>query len=804
MKSPADLPGELTPAEKAELCSGQNFWQTRALPRLGIPARLLADGPHGVRKQAGDFAQVDIHGVPATCFPTAAALANSWDRDLLYEIGVALGEEARAEGVAVLLGPGVNIKRSPLCGRNFEYYSEDPLLAGELAAQWIAGVQSRGVGASLKHFAANNQEYRRMIIDAQVYLRALRELYLAPFEIAVRKARPRTVMAAYNRLNGEYCCENTWLLEQVLRREWGFQGLVVSDWGGCNDRVAGLRAGLDLEMPSSGGFNTARIGAALSAGELETDVLDRAVSRVLNLVAAAPEPGADGGRCDRAAHHALARRAAAESAVLLKNAGALLPLRQGARVAVIGDFARRPRYQGTGSSQITASQLDNALDALREEGLALTWAEGYRREDDAPDAALIEAACAAARAADVAVIFAGLPERCESEGFDRAHMRLPEAHDTLIARVAAVNPDTVVVLCGGAPVEMPWLDRVRAVIAAYLGGQAGGGAVADVLLGRVNPCGKLAESWPLQLSDTPAFHYFPGGPHAVEYRESLYVGYRYYAGAGKPVAFPFGHGISYTVFDYTELQITQPRISAGETLDVSVRVTNSGAVAGAEIVQLYVRDPRPGIFRPHRELKAFAKLHLRPGETRTAAFALDFRAFAYFDTQAGEWRVDGGEYLIQIGASSADIRLEAGVRIDAGPARESPLEMAPAGYRQLSSGELRIDDAAFQCVLGRAPADIWQGRGYHLNSLLGEVRGTWIGRLLYAGTFKGAQKMAAGSDDAVLAKMIDALVAEMPLRQLVAFSGGRLSLALMEALLALMNGRRLTGLRLLFAALRRS
>lgn len=806
--APEPLLKALTLEEKASLCSGGNFWQTKPIARLGIPALLLTDGPHGLRKQAGNYDSVDIRGVPATCFPTAAALANSWDRELLREIGVALGEECREERVAVLLGPGVNIKRSPLCGRNFEYFSEDPLLAGELAASWIDGVQSQGIGASLKHFAANNQEYRRMLIDAQVDTRALREIYLPAFEIAIKRAQPWTVMSAYNRLNGEYCGEHRWLLDTVLRGEWGFRGVVVSDWGGCSDRVASIRAGLDLEMPSSGGVNDARIVAAVRRGELAEAELDRVVERLLMLTTTAARGEHDGFRYDREAHHALAQRAAAEGAVLLKNSDALLPLRTGCRIAVIGEFAQQPRYQGAGSSQINPWRLDTALDALQRRGADIQYAAGYRRDDEVAVAELIDEASAIARAADVALIFAGLPEICESEGFDRRHLRMPASHNQLIDSVAAANPNTVVVLCSGAPVELPWLDRVGALVAAYLGGQAGGSAIVELLFGAFNPSGKLAESWPLRLEDTPAFNYFPGGPDTVEYRESLYVGYRHYCSARLATAFPFGHGLSYAQFEYSALQLSAPRADVAETLRVSLQVRNTGAVAGAEIVQLYVRDCESSVFRPERELKDFARVQLQPGEQREIRFELGRRAFAYFDADADDWRVESGEFELLLGASSVDIRLRASVWIEGDLATATTNRHPPlAHYIDLPAGALEPVAAAGLVVdaerFGALPRAVASSRtrpeGFHLNSALGDVRQHWLGRHLYQAVLSNARKMAQRSENPVLLKMMEEMVAEMPLRQLVAFSGGRLSFEAMAALLALLNGQLGSALRQLLA-----
>lgn len=817
--APQDILSQLTLDEKIALCSGLDFWRIGGIERLGIPAVFLTDGPHGLRKQADNLTQIDIRGVEATCFPTASATANSWNRELLFAIGSAIGEECLQEKVAVVLGPGINIKRSPLCGRNFEYFSEDPLLSGELAAEFIDGVQSRGIGTSLKHFAVNNQEALRNTIDVVVDARALHEIYLAGFEIAVKKSQPWTVMAAYNKVNDEYCSENGWLLDTILRQEWGFKGLVVSDWGACNERVAGLRAGMDLEMPSSSGLNGEKIRAALRAGTLDMAILDRSVERILALIAAAATHQQPNYRYDRELHHRLAQRAAAESAVLFKNENSTLPLRRTAGIALLGAFAQQPRFQGAGSSQITPWRVDNALDACRRHAPELVYAPGYPRHEDHIDEQLLAEAVEAARAAEVVVVFAGLTERFESEGFDREHLRLPDNHNVLIERVAAVNSNVVVVLANGAPVAMPWIDSVRAVLGGFLGGQAGGSAIADLLFGVANPSGKLAETYPLRLEDCPAQRHFPGGPVTVEYRESIFVGYRYYASAQHAVLFPFGHGLSYSRFEYSDLQLSSLRIDEHETLTVSVRVANVGAVAGAEVVQLYVRDVESTAFRPQQELKEFGKCFLKPGAQRTLEFTLRRRAFAYFDvtrragaSSQGEWRVESGAFEILVGASSTDIRARAtvwvDVAVDSAVSGATAEPVALAAYHRLDrapGGSLAIDDATFAVLYGhplplaRRPPNA----SFDLNSTLSDVRRTFIGRRLHAAVLQNMQKVAPADIDPTLSRMMAAVVADMPLRQLVVFSSGRLSFALMEGLLSLMNGRIGRGLRQLLGALLR-
>ncbi|GAA0303902.1 glycoside hydrolase family 3 C-terminal domain-containing protein [Kineococcus aurantiacus] len=663
-RSPAQLLAELTLEEKAALLDGSDFWHTEPVERLGVPALMLTDGPHGLRKQAegGDHLGLNA-SVPATCFPPAAGLASSWDTDLLRRVGQALGREARAERVSVLLGPGVNMKRSPLCGRNFEYFSEDPVLAGDLAAALVEGVQSQGVGTSLKHFAANNQETQRMTVSADVDERTLREIYLTAFERVVTRAQPWTVMCSYNRINGVYASEDPWLLTRVLREEWGFEGLVVSDWGAVNVREDGVRAGLDLEMPSSSGAGARRVLEAVATGRLSTADVDRSVLRVLELVGKSRAALAEPGGFDVEAHHALAREAATRSAVLLKNEGGVLPLAAtGGTVAVVGEFARTPRYQGAGSSQVNPTRVDDALTALRAQltGREVTFAAGYVPESEDTDPALVAEAVANAAAAEVVVLFLGLPDSYESEGYDREHTNLPPAQTALLEQVVAANPDVVVVLANGSVVNLePWQGSVRAVLEGWLGGQAGGGAVADLLSGAVNPSGKLAETIPLRYRDNPTIGNFPGEHGHVRYGEGLLIGYRWYDAHSLPVAAAFGHGLSYTTFDYSGL-----RLAAGEGgLDVHVTITNSGPVTGSEVVQVYVADTEATVSRPDQELKGFARVTLEPGQSREVVVTLDERAFSFWHSTAGRWVVEGGEFGIRVGASSRDIRLATTVEL---------------------------------------------------------------------------------------------------------------------------------------------
>jgi beta-glucosidase len=799
---------QLTLEEKAALCSGRDFWHLEPVPRLGIPAVMVADGPHGLRKQrdaGGSLSLTD--NVPATCFPTAVTLASTWNRDLLRQVGAAIGEEARAEGVCVVLGPGVNIKRSPLAGRNFEYYSEDPYLSGALAVAFIEGLQGTGVGASVKHFVANNQETRRLSIDVIVDERALREIYLAGFEHAVKAAQPWTVMAAYSRLNGTYCCEHEELLTGILREEWGFRGLVVSDWGAVNRRVEGLMAGLDLEMPGVASGRDARIIQAVQEGRLRMEVLDRTVERVLALIskAVAAEAADD---YDRDAHHDLARRAASEGAVLLKNQEEILPLGPDQSIALIGAFAKHPRYQGGGSSGVTPNRMDAAYDAVaRRVGASaeLSYAAGYDPQAESGDPALIEEAQRVAQSVEIAVIVVGLPDLYETEGVDRQHMALPAHHDALIEAVAEVNPNVVVVLMNGAPVEMPWQGRARAILEAYLGGQAGGSALAQLLYGEVNPSGKLAETFPCRLEDHPAHAFFPGGPRTVEYRESIYVGYRYYDTADQAVLFPFGHGLSYTSFAYSDLRLSAPEIRDSDELEVTVTVTNTGERAGKEVVQLYVRDIESTVFRPMQELKGFAKVRLEPGASKDVAFTLDRRSFATWDAELQDWHVEAGAFEIRVGASSRDIRAAATVEVIATTSHAPELEQRerlaeyddPAGHDTFS-------EEAFAALYGRSlPPNRPERPGeYTLNTPLADMRGSLGASLLRAFIWRQAKDAFEGDEESPMARQAEVFLKEMPLRTLLMSGGGEITLDTLEGLLKLANGHLIQGVRALLRARR--
>ena len=700
----SDLIKQMTLEEKANFCSGLDYWHTPGLEKLDIPVVMWTDGPHGIRKRnekKDKDQQMSLKGVPAICFPTAATTACSWDPELIYEMGVLLGEECLKEQVSVLLGPGTNIKRSPLCGRNFEYFSEDPYLAGEISAAFVNGVQSKGIGTSLKHFAGNNQETRRMTVDSVVDERAFREIYLTSFEKTVKQAQPWTIMCAYNRLNGTYCAENKWLLTDVLRDEWGFEGMIVTDWGAENDRVAGLLAGQELEMPTSNGEGDRQIVEAVKDGRIPEEFLDKMVDNVLDVILRSKDVLGEY-EYDTAAHHQKAREIAAQCMVLLKNDNALLPLKKTANVAVIGEMAKKPRYQGAGSSIVNAIKIDTAFDSIVEKGASVTYAAGYStaKKNKISDEQFIAEAVEAAKGKDAAILFIGLTEEFESEGFDRTHIGIPALHTKLVDAVTAVNPNVIVAISGGAVIEMPWANKVQAILNCYLGGEASGSAAADILFGDVNPSGKLAETYPLSLSDNPSFNYFPGNVSTVEYRESVFVGYRYYDTAKKNVQFPFGYGLSYTSFEYSDLTVSADSIKDTDEVTVSFKVKNTGSVDGAEVAQLYVKDNESTIYRPEKELRAFKKVFLKAGEEQTVTLTLGKRAFAYYNVNIHDWHVETGAFTICVGASSRDIKLTAEITVESTVDAAAPdyKAVAPAYY---SADVMNVPDEQFVAVLGR-------------------------------------------------------------------------------------------------------
>ena len=789
MKQPYDFEGDavalvarMSVDEKASLMSGSSFWHLQPLPQYDLPPIMVSDGPHGLRKQ-GD--QADHMGltasVPATCFPTAVTLASSWDRALIHQVGAAIGRECQAEGVSVLLAPGVNMKRSPLCGRNFEYYSEDPFMAGEMAVGFIQGVQSTGTGTSLKHFAVNNQEAQRMVVDTLVDRRTLFEIYLPAFEAAVTQSQPWTVMCAYNRFNGLYCSEHEDLLTTILRDRWGFKGLVVTDWGAVNNRPQGIAAGLELEMPSSGGVNDRLVAAQVKNGTFDAAHLDRAAARVTQLIMAAKVNMAPQ-KIDFEAHHALARKAAADGAVLLKNDN-ILPLSPEKSIALIGAFAETPRIQGAGSSQVNAAQLDRPLDAfiLRLGDDKVRYAAGFDAEMAAPDEALIADAVAAAQAADVAIIMAGLPPLFEAEGFDRTHLRQPEQIENLITAVTAVTENCVVVLSNGAPIEMPWLETVPAVLETYLAGQAGAHALVDLLYGDICPSGKLAESFPLHLDDCPEQENFANHKRQLIYREGLNIGYRYFATHHVPVLFPFGHGLSYTQFTYSDAKLIADWSAETQSVDVAVTVKNTGSCAGAEVVQLYVREVDSAVYRPDLELKAFEKIMLQAGEERELRFTLTKRAFAYFDVSLDDWDVRPGAFDILFAASSNDIRQSLTVSLPAGSGRNSqPLVETP--YVTMQDTQL--------AALGLRVTLAEPITPYHANTTLADIRHHWVGkRVANAALEMAAKTMGKRQEAPVAMKMREEMIMSLRLKTVQIMSGGALTPKRFDLLLLALNNR---------------
>ena len=661
------LVSDLTIQEKVALCSGRDDWSTMPIERLDIPWIWLSDGPHGLRRAPATNKPGYGDQLKATCFPTASALAATWDVDLVYKVGQTLGDEAQAQGVSVLLGPGVNIKRSVLGGRNFEYFSEDPILSGEMGAAYINGVQSQGVGTSLKHFTANNVETMRMYNNSNVDMRTLHEIYLTPFEIAVKKAQPWTVMACYNRVQGEYGTQSPYLLTDILKKDWGFKGIVVSDWFAVIDRVAAMKAGMHIEMPKVSPVNNAIAVEAIKNGELDIAVVDALVKEILMVVFKAKSLQKDGVELNVEKDHSFARKVASEAATLLKNESDVLPISKDKykKVAIIGEFAAAPRYQGNGSSQVRPTKLDNILDVIKNEygkGIEITYAQGYNLADD-NDTSLISEAKKVASEADVVLVFSGLPLQYESEGIDRTHIHMPPSHNKLISEISAVQKNTVVVLTNGSAVTMPWLKNVSGVLETWLGGQAGAGGIADVLFGKVNPSGKLAETFPMRLEDTPAYFNFPGEQGDVLYGERIFVGYRYYDERKIEPLFPFGYGLSYTTFEYSDLIVSSKNTTDKEGLKVSLTVKNTGDVKGKEIVQLYVSDSKSTLQRPEKELKKFVKIELNPGEEKTVSFQLNERDFSYFDAKRNMWIAESGEFTIAAAASSRDIRLSETVNL---------------------------------------------------------------------------------------------------------------------------------------------
>ena len=780
-----DVVSKMTLEEKCYLLSGKDFWQSRSVKRLGVENVTMSDGPHGIRKQEGASDQLGLNGsVPATCYPTAATMANSWDIALGEEVGEHLGVEAASQDVCVLLGPGMNIKRSPFCGRNFEYFSEDPYLAGKMAAAYVRGIQSQGVGACPKHFAVNSQEQRRMASDSVLDERTLREIYLTHFEIAVKEGHPKSIMSSYNRVNGVYANENEHLLQEILRDEWGFDGFVVSDWGASNDHVAGVAAGSHMEMPTTGGDSDEELIAAVKSGKISEEMVTRRVIEFLEATMPSREAvnKAKGKPFNVDAHHAMAKKAAENCIVLFKNEKNILPLAEGTKVTVIGDFAETPRYQGAGSSVVNPTKLDSTMGIIGNYPLEVAaFAKGYPRHGD-PDAALMSEACEAAKKGDIVLMYLGLDEIAESEGLDRANMRLADAQIQLLKKVAAVNPNIVVVLSGGSSLEMDWIDDAQAVIHGYLGGQAGAAAMLEALLGRVNPSGKLSESYPFKYEDTPSAPSFPEKQRNADYREGLFIGYRYFETAGVPVRFPFGYGLSYTTFAYSNLKADDKK--------ATFTITNTGKVDGAEVAQLYVGMKNSKVYRAAKELKGFTKVFLKAGESKTVTIPLDDKAFRYFNTKTNKFEVEGGTYTIMIGASCADIRLCAEVAVKG---TNAPLPMDLATIPSYAKADIKnISDEEFTALLGhKIPDGSWSGL-LDRNDAIGQMYYAKLGlaRLAYKvmnGMVKKGEK--TGKPDLNVL-----FIFNMPFRGIGKMAGGMVSQEMVDGIMKLVNGHFFGGL----------
>lgn len=789
MKHP-EIVKKMSLEQKAAFVSGYDYWHLEEAPELGLPKIMITDGPHGLRKQNTEKKTSDGIGlgnsVPATCFPPAATSSCSWDEDLLKQEGEALGEECLKEQVSTILGPGTNIKRSPVCGRNFEYFSEDPYLAGKCSANLVNGVQSKGVGTSLKHFACNSQEAFRMVINEVIDERAMRELYLTAFEICVKEAQPWTIMNSYNRINGVYASQNEWLQEKVLRDEWGFEGLIVTDWGASVDRIPGLKNGTDLEMPSSGGLNTKRIIEAVKNGTLDESVLDKRVDNVVDLIVKSKPALEKKHTFDVEAHHKLAQKVAEGSMVLLKNDGAVLPLKKGQKVAVIGEMAKAPRFQGAGSSVINPTKLDNAYDEMKKLGVDMVYAAGYEKSKDEINPTLVSEAVKAAKDVDIALVFVGLTEEFEGEGYDRESIEMPKSHNNLVSEIAKANENTVVVLAGGSVVHMPWINEVKGLLNSGLGGQAGGAAVANILTGKVNPSGKTSETYPLTFDENPTYGNYPGGPVTSEHRESVYFGYRYYDKANKEVLFPFGYGLSYTTFEYSDIKLSADSIKDTDTVTVSFKIKNTGDVDGAEIAQIYVADKESTIFRPVKELRAFKKVFLKAGEEKEVSVELSKRAFAFYNVKLGDWMVETGEFDILVSASSRDVKLSATMTVTSTVDAEIPdyRTTAPAYYTADIDG---MKGEQFAAVYGQPLPNPEPDttKKIDIYCCLNDARHTkWGGKIcrLIEGIMS---KM--GSAENGDGKMLAAMATQIPIRNFIAMSMGVFSPEMADGLLMMLN-----------------
>ena len=779
-----ELMKEMTLEEKVSLLSGKDFWSTKEISRLKINSIYLTDGPHGVRKQSTESAELSLQkSVFSTCFPTACCSACSFDPNIMYEMGEAISKEAKANKVSVVLGPGVNIKRSPLCGRNFEYFSEDPYLAGKMASGWINGLEDNGIQSSLKHFAANNQETLRLIIDSIVDERALREIYLYAFEIAVKEAKPSTIMCSYNRVNGTFASENKYLLTDILRDEWGFDGIVVSDWGAVNDRVEALKAGLDLQMPATNGYHDKKVYDAVKETIIDEKILDKAVERLLYFSLYSMDNIYDNFEYDKEEHHNIARKIAENSIVLLKNEDKILPAKKESKIAVIGEFAQKPRYQGNGSSLINAYKIDTAEEYFKENNIEFNYAKGYDSNSPDIDNALVEEAVNISKDKDIVIIFAGLINSYESEGFDRKHLNLPKNHNHLIEEISKVNKNIVVVLSIGSPVLMPWIDKVRGVLNLYLAGEAAISAAFNIIFGIVNPSGKLAESFPLSLEDNPSYKYFPGGNKAVEYRESIFVGYRYYDKAEKKVLFPFGFGLSYTEFEFSNLIVSDANTISGlDNIHMVFDIKNIGDVFGCEVAQVYISAPENNVFKPKKELKAFIKVFLQPKEKKTVILKLNKRSFSFYNADTKQYEIESGTYTIYIGNSSRNLLLS------------KDMEIHSINYYQkridnyFNFKDINISDNEFEQLLGRKlkPINIKASKPYNVNNNLADLLDENIAKDFYNKLLLGLDNMFK-DDKTDTKKMFESMMLETPLRSLHTMSGGLITIDDIENLLNALN-----------------
>ena len=779
-----DLIKEMTLEEKTALLSGKDFWSTKAISKLNIDSIYLTDGPHGVRKQSTNADELSLQkSIATTCFPTACCSACSFDPNIMYEMGEAISKEAKENKVAVVLGPGINIKRSPLCGRNFEYFSEDPYLAGKMASGWISGLEDNGIQSSLKHFAANNQETLRLIIDSVVDERALREIYLYAFEIAVKESKPSTIMCSYNSVNGAFASENKYLLNDILRKEWGFDGIVISDWGAVNDRVEALKAGLDLQMPSTNGYDDKKVYNAVKENKLDERILNKSVERLLYFTLYSMDNIYNDYSYDKEENHNIARHIAENSIVLLKNEDKILPAKKDSKIAVIGEFAQKPRYQGNGSSLINAYKIDTAEEYFKENNLEFNYAKGYDSNSSSIDKSLIEEAVNTAKDKDLVIIFAGLINSYESEGFDRKHLNLPENHNYLIEEVSKVNKNVVVVLSIGAPVLMPWIDKVKGVLNLYLAGEAAVSAAFNIIFGIVNPSGKLAETFPLALEDNPSYKYFPGGNKAVEYRESIFVGYRYYDKTEKDVLFPFGFGLSYTTFEFSHLIVSDANTIAGlDNIHVVFDIKNTGDIFGSEVAQIYITPPENNVFKAKRELKGFIKVFLEPNETKTVILKLNKRSFSFFNTETKKYEIESGIYTISVGNSSRNLLLSKNMEINSNNYYQKRIE----SYFDFK--DIDVSDKDFEALIGRElkPINIKADKPYNINNNLSDLMHEETAKEFYNKLLAGLNDMFK-DDKTDTKKTFESMMLETPLRSLYTMSGGIISREDIEELLNKLN-----------------